>query len=112
MPRPLREPPSEDHIAARPRPLWQALILPLAGLSLVVLGIVGWILPFLPGVPLIVIALPLLVCFHPRLELRMRSWIRRTVRKRAESASERKRRRLARKLGRFFESSTEMARWH
>jgi uncharacterized membrane protein YbaN (DUF454 family) len=59
----------------RPRPLWQRLIYPLIGIVLIILGIIGWLMPVIPGFPLIIIGIPWLACFHPRLEL----WVRRQM---------------------------------
>ena len=61
----------------RHRPLWQRVIYPVLGLILVILGIIGWVVPIVMGFPLIIIGLPLLFCFHPRLEWRMRGYLRR-----------------------------------
>lgn len=59
----------------RPRPWWQRLLYPLVGIILIILGIIGWLTPVIPGVPLIIIGIPWLACFHPRLEL----WVRRQM---------------------------------
>jgi hypothetical protein len=59
----------------RPRPLWQRVIYPFIGVILIILGIIGWITPVIPGFPLIIIGVPWLACFHPRLEL----WVRRQM---------------------------------
>jgi len=60
----------------RHRPLWQRIIYPVLGLILVILGIAGWLIPIVPGVPLIIIGIPLFFCFHPRFEWRMRGYLR------------------------------------
>ena len=54
------------------RPLWQRLVYPIVGLFLIALGIIGWLVPIIPGFPLIIIGFPLLFCFHPRIELFVR----------------------------------------
>jgi uncharacterized membrane protein YbaN (DUF454 family) len=59
------------------RPLWQRFAYPFVGIILIILGIIGWLLPVVPGFPLIIIGLPLLFCFHPRLELRVRKLMQR-----------------------------------
>jgi hypothetical protein len=59
------------------RPLWQRFAYPLIGIILIFLGIIGWLVPVVPGFPLIIIGLPLLFCFHPRLELRVRNYLQR-----------------------------------
>jgi uncharacterized membrane protein YbaN (DUF454 family) len=59
------------------RPLWQRFAYPIVGLILISLGLLLWMLPIVPGFPLIIIGLPLLFCFHPRVELRMRLLLRR-----------------------------------
>jgi uncharacterized membrane protein YbaN (DUF454 family) len=56
----------------RRRPWWQKVFYPIIGAILIAAGIIGWILPIVPGVPLIVIGIPLLVCFNARTELRVR----------------------------------------
>jgi uncharacterized membrane protein YbaN (DUF454 family) len=53
----------------RPRPLWQRLVYPFVGIVLIILGIILWITPVVPGFPLIIIGVPLLFCFNPRFEL-------------------------------------------
>lgn len=57
----------------RPRPLWQRLFYPIIGFILIIIGISLWIMPVIPGFPLIIIGLPLLFCFHSRLERWMRN---------------------------------------
>jgi uncharacterized membrane protein YbaN (DUF454 family) len=52
----------------KPRPFWQRLLYPIAGLVLVLAGVAGCILPIIPGLPLIVAGVPLLCSFHPRAE--------------------------------------------
>jgi uncharacterized membrane protein YbaN (DUF454 family) len=59
----------------RPRPLWQRLVYPLVGVVLVVVGVILWIMPVVPGFPLIIIGVLLCACLHPRLEL----WVRRQM---------------------------------
>ena len=58
------------------RPLWQRLVYPLFGLLLVAVGLVGWALPFVPGVPLVIAGLPLLVCFWPCAERRVQNLVK------------------------------------
>jgi SAM-dependent methyltransferase len=65
---------------------------------LIILGIILWLTPVVMGFPLIIIGMPLLFCFHPRLELWFRrkmhavrlaimNKVKRTEEKRAEVAS-------------------------
>jgi SAM-dependent methyltransferase len=65
---------------------------------LIILGIILWLTPVVMGFPLIIIGVPLLFCFHPRLELWFRrkmhaarlavmNKVKRTKEKRAEVAS-------------------------
>ena len=61
----------------RNRPLWQRIIYPLVGLVFIIIGIIGWLMPIVPGFPLIIIGLPWLACFNARFEL----WIRRHMRR-------------------------------
>jgi uncharacterized membrane protein YbaN (DUF454 family) len=56
----------------RTRPFWQRIVYPIVGIICIVLGIVGWIIPVVPGFPLLIIGIPLAACIHPRLELWMR----------------------------------------
>ncbi len=86
--------------AARPgglvRPLWQRLAYPLLGVLLVALGLVGWALPFLPGIPLLIVGLPLLVCFWPRAETHMRGLMKSLHASfRAKTEARKRRRRMA-----------------
>lgn len=59
----------------RPRPLWQRVIYPIIGGIFIIVGIILWIMPVIPGFPLIIIGIPFVACFHPRLEL----WVRRQM---------------------------------
>ncbi len=59
---------SENKEQLKYRPLWQRLVYPIVGLFLIALGLIGWIIPIIPGFPLIIIGFPLLFCFHPRIE--------------------------------------------
>ncbi|HYE04843.1 MAG TPA: hypothetical protein VEL07_04900 [Planctomycetota bacterium] len=54
------------------RPWWQRVLLPIAGLACVVVGIIGWIMPVIPGAPLAVFGIPLLFCFSRTWEDRAR----------------------------------------
>ena len=69
----------------RCRPLWQRIIYPVIGAILIVLGIIGWLVPIIPGFPLIIIGLPLFVCINPRFEL----WARRLMRKMGQAVKKR-----------------------
>jgi uncharacterized membrane protein YbaN (DUF454 family) len=76
------------------RPLWQRCLLPFVGLILFALGIIGWLLPVVPGLPLAILGAPFLLCFHRGAEQwgrdRMRhgrdAWRHRLARWRASSA--------------------------
>jgi len=59
----------------RPRPLWQRVIYPIIGGILIIAGLICWVMPVIPGFPLIIIGIPLVACFHPRIEL----WVRRQM---------------------------------
>ena len=37
----------------------------IAGLVVTIFGIIGWILPFVPGLPLVIIGLSMLATIHP-----------------------------------------------
>ena len=56
------------------RPMWQRLVLPILGLLLIAIGIVGWIIPIIPGFPLIIIGIPLLFAFSGRMESKIRTY--------------------------------------
>ena len=47
-------------------PLPMRVLISLCGLLIVVIGFLGWALPFTPGIPLILIGIPLVCCVHPR----------------------------------------------
>lgn len=55
------------------RPMWQRILLPVVGLLCLILATLGGFLPMLPGWPLAVIGIPLLMAFNPRYE----AWTRR-----------------------------------
>ena len=65
--------PAPDLVA---RPLWQRVTLSVGGLLLLAIGILGWALPIIPGLPLVIASLPMLFSFHPRAE----AWARRRSR--------------------------------
>jgi uncharacterized membrane protein YbaN (DUF454 family) len=65
----------DENQSVRPRPLWQRLLYPFIGFILVILGVILWLMPVVPGFPLFIIGVPLLFCFHPRIEL----WSRRKL---------------------------------
>jgi len=73
------------------RPLWQRVVLPFAGLILLALGLIGWLLPVIPGLPLAIVGAPFVLCFDRRAEQwgrdRMRraraGWLRQIARWRA-----------------------------
>jgi hypothetical protein len=44
---------------------YKIVFISISGLVLVVIGVVGWILPIIPGVPLIVIGIPMILTVHP-----------------------------------------------
>ena len=74
---PQQEASTKNHLCTteqclKPRPLWQRVLYPIIGGILIILGIVGWIVPVIPGFPLIIIGIPLVACFNSRLELWMR----------------------------------------
>jgi len=50
------------------RPLWQRIVYPLSGLVLVAVGMIGWLLPVIPGFPLVPLGIPLLFAFSQRWE--------------------------------------------
>ena len=54
------------------RPLYQRVLLPLLGLVLVALGILGVILPFVPGLPALMLGLIFCSCAHQPAEVWMR----------------------------------------
>ncbi len=48
------------------------MLLPIAGLVCVVAGVIGMIMPVIPGAPLTIIGVPLLFCFTRKAEDRAR----------------------------------------
>jgi hypothetical protein len=56
------------------RPWWQRILLPLVGVCMVAVGIVGCVTP-LPLAMLAVIGWPFVLCFHPRTEAWGRRWM-------------------------------------
>ena len=62
------------------RPLWQRIVLPFVGLVCVVVGIIGWLMPVIPGAPLAVLGIPFLFCFSRRAEQGCRDRCVRVVR--------------------------------
>lgn len=54
------------------RPLYQRLLLPVLGLVLIALGIIGIILPFVPGLPAFLLGLICCSCVHQPSEVWMR----------------------------------------
>ena len=62
------------------RPAWQRIVLPFVGLACVVVGIIGWLLPVIPGAPLAVLGIPFLCCFSQRAEQRCRERCLRALR--------------------------------
>ncbi len=58
------------------RPWWQRILLPMIGFVAVVVGIIGAILPVIPGAPLSIIGLPWLFCVNQRSE----EWMRKKLR--------------------------------
>ncbi|MBA3848243.1 MAG: hypothetical protein H0X45_16555 [Planctomycetes bacterium] len=71
---PRRRLPLEAHLEqpAPARPWWQRVLLPIAGLACVVVGVIGMIMPIIPGAPLAIIGVPLLFCFSRSAEDRAR----------------------------------------
>lgn len=55
------------------RPFYQRLLLPVLGLVLIVLGIIGLLLPFVPGFPAFVLGLIFCSCIHHPAEVWMRA---------------------------------------
>ncbi len=54
------------------RPIYQRLLFPIVGLVLIALGILGVILPFVPGLPALLLGLVLCSCVHQPAEVWMR----------------------------------------
>jgi uncharacterized membrane protein YbaN (DUF454 family) len=59
------------------RPLWQRIVYPIIGSVLVIIGIVGTLLPILPGFVFIFLGIPLLFRFNYKWEC----WERRNMHK-------------------------------
>jgi hypothetical protein len=62
--------------ATRPHSLGKQIFLVLGGVIVVALGFIGWILPFVPGVPLVVIGIGMIAMVSDRLK----TWINRIER--------------------------------
>ena len=60
------------------RPLWQRMVLPFVGLVFFAVGIIGWLLPVIPGLPLAILGAPFLFCFNRRCEQWSRDRMRHT----------------------------------
>ncbi|MBN2145162.1 MAG: hypothetical protein JW774_11110 [Candidatus Aureabacteria bacterium] len=58
------------------RPLWKKILYPLIGIGLILMGIVGWIIPVIPGFPLIIIGVPLLFFFNRTYERKAKHLIK------------------------------------
>jgi len=54
------------------RPFYQRLLLPILGLVLVALGIIGLLLPFVPGFPALLLGMVFCSCIHHPAEVWMR----------------------------------------
>lgn len=50
------------------RPIYQRLLYPIAGVVCIILGIIGLLLPFVPGFPALLLGLFLCSCIHAPLE--------------------------------------------
>jgi uncharacterized membrane protein YbaN (DUF454 family) len=63
----------------KPRPMWQRIVMPAAGVILCLIGIAGCIMPIIPGVPFLIFGFPLLFCFNHEWERWARDHIRRMI---------------------------------
>jgi len=70
-PNPTRSAPLLDEGRGRGRRAWRRAGLATAGIVLVVLGLVGWILPVVPGVPALLVGLTLVGGVSPRVGRRL-----------------------------------------
>ena len=61
--------PSDERL----RPLWQRILFAFAGGILTLLG-VGMLFTPGPGIPVLLIGVPMLLCVHPKLERRAHAW--------------------------------------
>ncbi|MBA4388914.1 MAG: hypothetical protein C0404_13105 [Verrucomicrobia bacterium] len=50
------------------RPLYQRILLPIAGILLIITGIIGMLLPLMPQWPFIILGIPLALSFHHKTE--------------------------------------------
>lgn len=57
----------------RRRPIYQRLLLPVLGLVLIAVGIIGVILPLVPGFPVVFLGLICCSCAHQPAEVWMRA---------------------------------------
>jgi uncharacterized membrane protein YbaN (DUF454 family) len=61
------------------RPLWKKIIYPIAGFLLILLGIIGWLLPVVPGFPFLIMGVPLLFFYNRTYERKARSLIKKLL---------------------------------
>jgi len=66
----------ENEHMPKSRPLWQRIVLPFIGLILIIIGLLGWLMPIVPGFPLIIIGVIFLFAFSSRLENKVREKLR------------------------------------
>ena len=50
------------------RPIWQRIVYPFIGTILILIGLLGLILPVMPGMIFVLAGIPLVACIHPKLE--------------------------------------------
>lgn len=65
----------------KPRPLHHRIILPIIGVSLIILGIIGIFVPVMPQLLFIIPGIPLALSFHPKTEAWGRRFVRRLIKR-------------------------------
>lgn len=65
----------------RPHSPVRRIVIAIAGGILIILGLVGWIVPIIPGFPLIIVGVPMVIAVHPALDRAARRWARRLYEK-------------------------------
>ena len=74
---PLRTPETPDDHPRRNHSLLRRILIAGAGAILIILGLIGWIIPIIPGFPLVFVGIPMVIAIHPAVDKAARRWGRR-----------------------------------
>ena len=69
------------HLKAEPPAPWKRVLLALGGVVCLVLGVVGWLVPIITGIPFYVLGLVLFGMASPAVGQRINAWERRLPRR-------------------------------